>query len=61
MSKSFRIRTQPGDDGYIKFNVDLKQNFDFLEILSLKITQVEEYQNLLILLHTIKKWPKPEK
>ena len=45
MSKSFRIRTQPGDDGYIKFNVDLKQNFDFLEILSLKISQVEEYQN----------------
>ena len=45
MSKSFRVRTKPGDDGYIKVNVDLEQNFDFLEILSLKISQVEDYQN----------------
>ena len=29
----------------LKVNIDLKQNFDFLEILSLKISQVEEYQN----------------
>ena len=46
MSKSFRIKANPGeDDGYIKVNVGLEQNFDFLEILSLKISQTEEYQN----------------
>ena len=38
MSKSFRIRTTPGNDnGYLKVNVDLNQNYDHLEILSLKI------------------------
>ena len=46
MPKSFRIRTKPGEDeGYLKVNVDLKQNFDFLEILSLKILQAGEYQD----------------
>ena len=45
MSKSVRIRTKPGEDGYIKLNVDLEQNFDLLEILSLKLSQVEDYQN----------------
>jgi hypothetical protein len=46
MSKSLRIRTKPGeDDGFIKVDVDLKQKYDFLEILSLKISQIEEYQN----------------
>ena len=45
MSKSYRIRTQPGENGYLKVNLDLKQNYDFLEILSLKISQKDEYQD----------------
>ena len=46
MSKSYRIRTKPGeDDGYLKVNLDLNQHYDFLEILSLKISQTDEYQN----------------
>ena len=46
MSKSYRIRTTPGEDnGYLKVNVDLKQDYDHLEILSLKISQIDEYQN----------------
>lgn len=45
MSKSYRIRTQPGENGYLKVNLDLKQNYDFLEILSLKISQTDEYQS----------------
>ena len=45
MSKSYRIRTQPGENGYLKVNLDLNQNYDFLEILSLKISQKDEYQN----------------
>jgi len=46
MSKSLRIRTTPGgDDEYIKIDVDIEQKFDFLEILSLKISQAEEYGN----------------
>jgi hypothetical protein len=46
MSKSYRIRTTPGqDNGYLKVNVDLNQNYDHLEILSLKISQNESYQN----------------
>ena len=37
MSKSVRVRTTPnGDDNYIK--VELKQDFDLLEILSLKLS-----------------------
>ena len=41
MSKSYRIRTTPGEDnGYLKVNVDLNQNYDHLEILSLKIWNV---------------------
>ena len=44
MSKSIRVRTTPnGDDKYIK--VELKQDFDFLEILSLKLKQEDAYQN----------------
>ena len=43
MSKSYRIRTNPGENGYLKVNLDLKQNYDFLEILSLKISQKDEY------------------
>ena len=44
MSKSVRVRTTPnGDDNYIK--VELKQDFDLLEILSLKLRQEDVYQN----------------
>jgi hypothetical protein len=43
MSKSIRIRTTPGgEDKYIKFKLD--QDFDFLEILSLKLTQEDVYR-----------------
>ena len=46
MSKSYRIRTTPGEgNGYLNVNVDLNQNYDFLEILSLKISQKEDYQD----------------
>jgi hypothetical protein len=46
MSKSYRIRTTPGEDnGYLKVNVDLNQDYDHLEILSLKISQIDEYQD----------------
>ena len=47
MSKSYRIRTTPGQEnnGYIQVNVDLNQNYDQLEILSLKISQKDDYQN----------------
>ncbi len=44
MSKNIRIKTTPnGGDKYIK--VQLEQDFDFLEVLSLKITQEEAYKN----------------
>jgi hypothetical protein len=46
MSKSYRIRTTPGEgNGFLKVNVDLNQNYDHLEILSLKISQKDEYRN----------------
>ncbi len=42
MSKSVRIRTTPnGSDAYLKVKVE--QDFDFIEILSLKISQAEAY------------------
>lgn len=42
MSKTVRIRTTPnGKDSYLKVKVE--QDFDFLEILSLKISQEEAY------------------
>tara|TARA_R110000868_G_scaffold21019_5_gene87908 strand:- start:176 stop:4222 length:4047 start_codon:yes stop_codon:yes gene_type:complete len=42
MSKTIRIRTTPnGDDNFIKINME--QDFDFVEILSLKISQKELY------------------
>ena len=41
MSNSYRIRTQVGVDKSI--NVQLEQDFEFLEILSLKITQSQIY------------------
>ena len=44
MSKSIRIRTTPnGEDKYVKIN--LEQEFDFIEILSLKISQEDAYRN----------------
>lgn len=44
MSESIRIRTTPnGGDKYVKVKID--QDIDFVEILSLKITQDEVYQN----------------
>ena len=43
MNKTIRIRTTPGGtDNYIKVKLD--NDFDFLEILSLKITQQEIYR-----------------
>jgi len=44
MVKSHRIRTQVGVDKYI--NVKLDQDFDFLEILSLKINQSDLYMKV---------------
>jgi hypothetical protein len=41
MSKSYRVRTQVGVDKSVVVNLD--QDFDFLEILSLKLTQSEIY------------------
>jgi hypothetical protein len=42
MSKTIRIRTTPnGDDKFIKINME--QDFDFVEILSLKISQKDLY------------------
>jgi hypothetical protein len=44
MGNSVRIRTTPnGNDKYLKVN--LEQDFDFIEILSLKISQEEAYRN----------------
>lgn len=44
MSNNIRIKTKPlGGDNYVK--VKLEQDFDFLEVLSLKITQEEVYRN----------------
>jgi len=41
MPKSYRIRTQVGIDKQV--NIDLNQDFEFLEILSLKLAQSELY------------------
>src|SRR5210317_1416534 len=41
MSKSYRIRTKLGVDQNIRVNVE--QDFDFLEILSLKLRQEDVY------------------
>ena len=42
MSKTVRVRTTPnGNDSYLKVKVE--QDFDFIEILSLKISQGEAY------------------
>jgi len=43
MDKNIRIKTTPGgEDKYVKIN--LEQDFDFLEILSLKISQEDVYR-----------------
>ena len=43
MSNTIRIKTTPnGDDSYLKLNIE--QDFDFIEILSLKISQEEAYR-----------------
>jgi hypothetical protein len=41
MSKSIRVRTQVGVDKQV--NIDLQQDFEFLEILSLKLSQSDLY------------------
>ena len=42
MSKSIRVRTTPnGGDKYLKVNIE--QDFDFIEILSLKLSQEDVY------------------
>ncbi len=41
MGKSYRLRTKPGVDQNIRININ--QDFDFLEILSLKIRQDDVY------------------
>ena len=44
MSETIRIRTTPnGSDKYLKVKID--QEFDFIEVLSMKITQEEAYRN----------------
>lgn len=42
MDDSIRVRTNVGDNGYLPFQ--LKQNFDFIEILSLKLRQDDVYR-----------------
>ena len=43
MSNNIRIRTSPnGNDNYIKVNIE--QNFDFIEILSLSLSQQDAYR-----------------
>ena len=45
MSKSYRIRTTPGEDnGYLKVNLDLSQNYDHLEILRKKRMEREKIE-----------------
>ena len=41
MSNTYRIRTEVGIDQNIKIN--LEQDYEFLEILSLKIQQANDY------------------
>ena len=44
LNKTIRIRTTPGgDDKHL--NVKIEQSFDFLEVLSLKISQEDLYPN----------------
>ena len=42
MSKSYRFRTQVGVDREVRLNIE--QDFDFLEILSLKLRQEDLYE-----------------
>ena len=45
MSKSIRVRTTPGDNSEKYVKIKLEQDFDFLELLSLKIDQKDVYQS----------------
>ena len=42
-NKSVRIRTTPGQDSNL--NIEINQDFDFLEILSLRISQDDLYNS----------------
>ena len=43
MSKSFRIRTTPGEDyGYLKVNVDLKQYGELVALVGIVLTKIDE-------------------
>jgi hypothetical protein len=42
MDKSFRIRTEVGKDKVV--HVNLQQDYSFLEILSLKLNQIDTYK-----------------
>jgi hypothetical protein len=44
MPKSYRIRTKINEDSFVRVN--LEQDFDLLEILSLKLTQSEVYSRM---------------
>lgn len=43
MSKSIRIKTTPGEESK-NLNIQINQKFDFIEVLSLKISQEEVYK-----------------
>lgn len=45
LNKTIRIRTTPGGGGDKNLSIKLEQNFDFLEVLSLKISQEDMYTN----------------
>ena len=44
MPKSYRIRTKINEDSFVRVN--LEQDFDLLEILSLKLTQSEVFSRM---------------
>ena len=43
-NKSYRIRTAPGSEGNAKLNIALHQDYDFVDILSLKLDQKNIYR-----------------
>ena len=45
MSKSYRFKTNIGVDKEVRLNIE--QDFDFLEILSLKLRQEDLYDKIL--------------
>jgi len=44
-NKSYRIRTTPGSEDNTKLNITLNQEYDFIDILSLKLDQKNVYQS----------------